>query len=181
MIKTIASEDALTTAIFDTLVAQSGLPSLQVLNVNSPDGVDLSKLTTDDVYVSYLLSDSILLFELLRNNDEDNMSYTESNENIVKNTSYKVHITLYGNSSGELSNKLKARLLTSKVINDLYNLGVLLKEVGNIETINEFFNTKYWNRHDFDIYLACKYEYTQVSVENKTSENDEFEINTNNI
>lgn len=181
MIKTIENENALTTAIFNTLVTQSELPSLQVLNVNSPDGVDLSKLTTDEIYVSYMLSDSVLLFELLRDNNEDNMTYTEENENIVKYSDYKVHITIYGNNSGTLSNKLKSRLLTCKVINDLYNLGVLIKEVGNIETINEFYNTKYWNRNDFDISLACKYEYTQVSVENKTSENDKFEINTNNI
>ena len=125
MIKTIATENDLTKAIYDILVAQSELQNLQVLNVNSPDGVDLSKLTTDNVYVSYLMSDSILLFELLRDNDEDNMTYTEKNESIVKYTAYKVHITLYGNSSGTLSNKLKSRLLTSKVINDLYNLGIL--------------------------------------------------------
>lgn len=181
MIPKITNENTLITNFFNTLVIQSQLSQDHVLNVNSPTGIDLSKLLLDNIYVSYLRTNSVILFEFLRNSDNNNMSYTKENDDINKYTSYKVHIIIYGNTSSELANKLKPRLLSGKVIDDLYNKGIYIKEIGEIETINEFINNKYWNRNDFDIYLACRYEYTQVSVENKTSENDKFEINTNNI
>jgi len=165
------------------LITQSELDNTKVLNSNSVRGVDLAKLiaNTNNQYTSIETTDVVLLFEFLKHDDTNNMSYTDEKDKVNTYSSYKVHIIIYGNTSDYVAHKLKSRLLTSKVIQDLYDKGIYLKEVSPIETDNEFINNTYWNRTDLDIFLGCRYEFSQISVEPSTSESDTFEIDINTI
>ena len=94
-----------------------------------------------------------------------NISFT-SNDSIIYNQSYNLKITLYGNESLNLSNKIIARLRTEKIRNSIYDEGIYLEKIENPKSLNEFINDVLWLRTDFNILLSCEFLYSQVEQDN---------------
>lgn len=180
MIKNIENFNNLISTFRMMLIKQSELESNRVLNANSVRGQDLSKLTNNNIYTSYKTDDLVMLFEFFENSNDSNVSFT-LDDTINQYTSYKVKLIIYGNTSGILANKLKSRLLSSKVQNDLYEFGIYIESISDLETVNEFINNTYWNRCDINININCRYEYSQIDTDEKIDNDYSYQINTNEI
>lgn len=156
--------------IRNELIEQSGLLAKRVLNAISVRGQDLSKLIDDNIYMSYNLSDCVIIFEVLIDSDSsDNVSLTEKDESITDYSAFNVKVIVYGNKSNILCHKIKSRFLSEEVRQSLWDNGIHLIEISNIESINEFINNTIWTRCDFDIKIACRLNF------DKTISNKNFE------
>lgn len=146
------------------LISQSELNSKHVFNSLSTYGKTLTKIF-NNIATSYDRDETILLFELSLNENNSNVSFT-SNDSIIYNQSYNLKITLYGNESLNLSNKIIARLRTEKIRNSIYDEGIYLEKIENPKSLNEFINDVLWLRTDFNILLSCEFLYSQVEQDN---------------
>lgn len=163
MITPIESPKELEKLLRNMLITQSQLIPNRVLNGNSIRGQDLEKMIDSNIYISYNLSDCVIIFELFTRTSEENISMIKSNNSLLLYSSYNMHLIIYGNKSEQLAQILKARLESEKNRFDMYNLGIQIEEISNITTINDFKNETIWIRSDFDIDFACCYSIKQVS------------------
>lgn len=142
--------------IGNVLVTQSELTRDNVYNALSLHGTPLHKRLLETNFISYDVSECVLLFELESENGSDNVSMTLDNGTIVYDKTYKVSITIYGNASEDVANKTIARLRSEKVRQDIQENGLCILNVTNSQTANEFVNDTMWHRSDFAIKLGCE-------------------------
>ncbi len=162
MIKYINDTLELEKIIGEVLEQQSDLPSERVLNAISVRGQNLSKLIEKDVYISYDLSDLIIIFEVIFNpNSTDNVSMEEEDEIITVYSAFYVKILIYGNKSANVANKLKGRLLSRKVRDDLHTKGIHIERVSNSENMTEILNETFWVRNDLTMEISCRQSFNQ--------------------
>lgn len=163
MITPITDLNEINKYIRQTLIAQSELDGSHILNALSAGGQDLIKDIGDSIYISYERKDCVILFELMDNNSSTNLTMSEIDNSISSFSSYKVHITIYGNASMMMAQVLKARLESEKVRNDLYVKGIYLENVTNAISLNDFINETLWHRTDFDIEISCLLKVEPIS------------------
>lgn len=162
MIKPITDTLELEKIIGEVLEQQSNLPSERILNAISVRGQNLSKLIENDVYMSYNLSDLVIIFEVIFNpNSTDNVSMEEEDESITVYSAFYVKILIYGNKSANVANKLKGRLLSRKVRDDLHEKGIHIERVSNPESMTEILNETFWIRNDLTMEIACRQSFNQ--------------------
>lgn len=145
------------------LILQSELNEKRVVNALSIYGETLDKLLEASVFDSYASQDTVLLFELVSRDLNSDVSFTDSNNKIIYNKSYRLKIILYGDSSADVANKLVARFRTQKVRNSLQDLGVYVEKIMEPISLNEFKNGVMWLRNDFSIDISCQFEFSQIS------------------
>lgn len=145
------------------LIQQSGLIGERVLNAISVRGQDLSKLVDEKIYMSYNLYDCFIIFEVVIDSDStDNVSMTEEDESITDYSVFNVKVMIYGNKSNILSHRIKSRLLTEEIRQNLYEKGIHLIEISSIESVNDFINNTIWPRTDFDIKVGCRLNFEKI-------------------
>lgn len=157
------------------LEIQGELPSNRVLNAISIRGQDLSKLIEGKIYESYDVSDLFIIFEKVFNpSSTDNVSMTENDGSITNYLSFYIKVLIYGNNSNNVASKIKSRLLTSKVRNDLDFKGIHIFSISNPESMTEFINNTLWIRTDLTLNISCRQIVSQVE--------EDYEMDTiNNI
>lgn len=159
------------------LVKQSGLENSRIINALSIRGPELSKLIQETVELSYDLSDTVVIFEINLEENE-NINFTEKNDTNIREDVYaKVDLTIYGNQSTLLGKQLKARFETEKCRYDLQNQGVILMKVGSITSLNEFINNTVWPRCDLEIYVGCEIECKEIDTFNDFEKINTMTIN----
>ena len=163
--------------IREELILQSGLEGNRVLNAISVRGQDLEKLVDEKIYMSYNLRDCVIIFEVvLDSNSSDNVSMTEEDESITDYSAFDVKVILYGNKGNILCHKIKSRFLTEEVRQNLWNKGIQVIEISNIETVNEFINNTIWPRCDFDIKIGCRLNFEKVTSNNDFEKLNDIEV-----
>lgn len=145
---------------------QAKLPLNKVLNSLTVRGQDLTKRPCDNKILSIDLSDTMIVFELSADSqNSNNVDYTdEDNDDVVTYAAYSFKLIIYGNSSMQLAQELKARFTTEKVLYDLYRQGVYLEEVSKVTSINEIINDTVWLRSDIELLLTCKLNTSQIDT-----------------
>lgn len=145
------------------LVRQSGLDRSRIINGHSVRGVNLSKFVTDNVKLSYNLSDSVIIFEIdPANNDDVNITEESESGNIRQFVYVEVKVIIYGQEASILAKTLKARIESEEVRNDLLLQEVYMSKVKDIVVVNDFINETIWPRADFSINLAYEIEITKI-------------------
>ena len=166
MINSITDTLEIEKIIGEVLENQSDLPSERILNAISVRGQNLSKLIENDVYVSYNLSDLVIIFEVIFNpTSTDNVSMEEEDESITVYSAFYVKILIYGNKSANVANKLKGRLLSRKVRDDLHEKSIHIERVSNPEPMIEMLNETFWVRNDLTMEIACRQSFNQKEPE----------------
>lgn len=162
------------------LIEQSELNQKNVLNAISNYGETLDKLIENQVFGSYQKTDVVLLFQLNSRDNDADISFTDSDDKIVYYKSYEIYITMYGDNSPNVGNKISARFRTQNVKNSLLDSGIYLEYISNPTIINEFKNKSLWIRTDLSIGIRCKFSITQInSGDNFSVINDIKIINKN--
>lgn len=159
-IKDIESIEAIIRA---ELIKQSQLPANFVRNANSLYGPELNKQIDENILDAITHNDCLLLFELFTNETSNNVSFEKDDDNITYCRSFRIQITMYGESSTNIASKLIARLRMEESTMTLQAVGIHVESVQNSNTFNEFMNGTVWLRNDFDIYISCELEIEKVS------------------
>lgn len=133
----------------------------KVLNGLSFNGQDLTK-DNGSITESIDRSDTLIIFELQADTNNNVVSFIEDNNKISNICSYKLHLVIYGNESQTVAQKLKSRFETEKVYTDMQNVGISITDISNIQSINEVINDTIWQRSDLDINISCCLEIEQV-------------------
>lgn len=163
--------------IRNELIRHSELNPNRVLNAISVRGQDLSKLVDERTYMSYNLSDCFIIFEVVMNTrSSDNVIMTESDESITDYSVFDVKVTVYGNKSNILCHLIKSRMLTEEARYSLYSKGIWLKEIGEIQSVNEFINNTIWPRTDFDITVGVRLSFNKIISDDTFEELNDIEV-----
>lgn len=165
--KTIKDIESIEAIIRKELIRQSQLPSNFVRNANSLYGPELNKTIDENILDSIGHNDCLLLFELFTNDTSNNVSFEKDDDNITYCRSFRIQITMYGESSTTVASKLIARLRMEDSTMTLQDAGIHVESVQNSNTFNEFMNGTVWLRNDFDIYISCELEIEKVSELNE--------------
>lgn len=161
--KTIKDIASIESIIRSELIKQSQLPSNFVRNANSLYGPELNKTIDESILDSITHDDCLLLFELFTNDTSNNVSFEKDADNITYYRSFRIQITVYGESSTNVASKLIARLRMEDSTMGLQDAGIHVESIQNSNTFNEFINGTVWLRNDFDIYISCELEVEKVS------------------
>lgn len=148
------------------LIKQSRLNSEQVLNALSIHGEDLDKLLEEQAYISIDRSDLLILFELQSRRNDSDVSMTNEDDSVTMYRSFNFRVIIYGNDSSSLANVLVSRFRTEAVRNELHYNGVYLERVNEPDILNEYKNNTMWLRNDIVLEISCKFNISQIDVEN---------------
>lgn len=160
----ISSTNELIRLVRQVLLEQSELQQEFVKNSLSVFGSNVDKRVQDEIFESLDKDDLLLLFELRsQENDNVNISQTIDNDTIVQYKAYKFHVIIYGDKAEDKANQIISRLRTEKVRNELQTSNIYLESVSNSSTLNDFINEVMWLRSDFDIYVDCKFNVSQIN------------------
>lgn len=164
--------------IRNTLIEQTNLSGTRILNGQSIRGQDLSKLVGEKIYKSYNLKDNVIIFNLTLRDDQ-NVNFTDIKEeennvaSVIKTVGTTIKLTIYGNSSINLAQIIKARFETEKVRYDLLVQGLYIEKIRNTFTTNEIINDTYWQRVDLTIDIDCEMEIQKITnFDDYASKND---------
>lgn len=181
MILTPISYKNLIKTLYLSLSSLSELPLGRVLNIDSVRGIDLNKLITSTESTSINMSDSIILFELLENNNDENFVTTEEDNSLSYISSYQFVLHFYGNYSHELSKKVASRYKSIEVISDLREIGIYYNGIEPITNVKEFINNSLWQRCDCTINFIVRHSFDKVSFNTPVNETFEDEYNSSDI
>lgn len=180
MIKSINDLHELTILLRSQLIEQSQLPSDYVINGLDTYGPELIKYIEDlDIYKGYELEDTVIVFELYANNDQ-NITTDEENDIMYSFNSYTLHLIIYGENSNVMSRIIKSRFESEEVRLLLHDDGVHLVKVDLLGDINEFINERIWLRSDVNINIMVRYEIEKVSKIESMDNLKELEVIKNN-
>lgn len=154
MIRPINSMHDADKILREMIINLSELDPKKVLNSNSVRGVSLEKLIDTNIYTSYNLNDNIILFDVTPTTSENNLTQ-EYEDSLLIYHAYKLHLVIYGNSSDSLALFLKARIEEEENRIKMHEKGILIEEVNDITSLNEFINDTLWIRNDLDILFSC--------------------------
>lgn len=179
MIKTIQELQEIDKILRNVIIQQSELQADRVLNALSIRGTDLEKQIQTDEYISIDLNNSMILFEVYSRNSENNMTMEEDDENnsLTSYCSFMIKLIIYGNTSKMLAQKLKARFESQYIRNKLYDSGIHVDNVSEIETISEFINSTIWLRNDLSILFSCKLSVSQLQDDEELKIKNDIIIN----
>lgn len=156
MIKPITYED-LIKILRTTIITQAELASDKVLNALSIRGTDLSHIISSTQVYSFAAKDTVILFELLKDQDGDNFVTPKDDNHMLVISSYDFHLKVYGNGSDACTQKLRAIFKQPSIALDLREQGIFVKTITSGESINEFINNTMLLRNDLYIKVEVTY------------------------
>lgn len=168
--------DKLTTILRAELIKQSGLRPDYVRDVSSTYGAYLDQNDEEDIFRSIQPSDTLILFELQKDESESEMSETNENETIRFIKAFNLHLIIYGENSTNIATMLVARLRTEASRNSFLNKDIYIQSIENPSIITEFINNVVWIRNDIDIKICCEFTFDQSEIETHYSTFDKINI-----
>lgn len=131
-----------------------------VINADSIRGPELTKIV-DGKKEPYQPHEQVIIFEL---NETSDVSVYETQENDEINAilSYELAIVLYGDAARTHAVKLKGRLLSEKVLQELSEQGISITSISNIIPSSEFINSTRYIRRDFSINFNTTININQI-------------------
>ena len=110
MIKSVADLHEINKIIRSQLIEQTDLPGDNIINSLDTYGPELIKYLEDmDLYGSYDLKDTVILFEITSDPSRLNITTDEENDKIYAFSSYTVHLMIYGENSNAMVYIIKSR------------------------------------------------------------------------
>ena len=176
MINPISKVKELEKILRSEIITQSELDEKRVANSLSIYGETLDKLLNNSIADSYEKTDSVILFELSNRDNPSDISYTDTEENIIYNKSYRLNLIIYGDSSPDIANKITMRFRTENVRDNLFNEGVYIEEVTDPSSFNEFINDVMWLRTDLSILLTATFKLSQINKSEEFKELSDLKI-----
>lgn len=157
MIRPLNSQSDATKIIRQKIIELSGLSNDRVLNIDSVRGINLAKIVENSI-MSIDIRDCIILFQ---NRQTSSESYSQQIDetSVLTSTMNEFAMTIYGNSSTVLANGIAAKILIDINQDDLYDSGIHVIEVSDLQDLTEFKNETMWHRTDFNIVYDCMYKY----------------------
>ncbi len=128
---------------------QAEIPLTDIINADSIRGAELTKMVNGEK-IPYQPNDNIIVFDLQENQSLD-VNETLDNGEISSIASYQMHLVIYGDKARTTARVLKARLLSSKVIQGLSRKGISITKISSIEPSTEMINTTRYIRRDMTI------------------------------
>ena len=159
MINEIQNLNYLDKIFGDMILNLSELKREQIKNALSVRGADLNKIISENkknVSIPIDLSDIIIIFEISNRNSLNNVSMIEKDDTITNYCSFNIKIIIYGNYSKTLSQILKAKFESEIIKQKMYESGIFLEKVLDINSVNEFINETVWIRNDINIEFSCR-------------------------
>lgn len=164
MIKSVADLHEINKIIRSQLIEQTDLPGDNIINSLDTYGPELIKYLEDmDLYGSYDLKDTVILFEITSDPSRLNITTDEENDKIYAFSSYTVHLMIYGENSNAMVYIIKSRFESEEVRDILYRKGIHLTDIDLIGDINDFINNRIWLRSDMNINIEVRYEIEKKS------------------
>lgn len=173
MIQAVSNVQEIKDGIAEQLILQSGISKEFVRESTYGFGASLDKRIGGQystVFFGIRPENTIILFALHDSGSSSGefrqTSNTEEDGSITYYRAYRMHVVIYGDASGDVSNVLAARFRTQKVIRTLYEKGIFVETVGDPEEVHEIKNGAIWERHDFDMNIRCRFNIQQISDDN---------------
>ena len=158
------------------IIEQTGVNAQFVRDATTEYGAYLDQHVSHGVFETITPSNTMILFELKTRESSSNMSYTNKDNSISYFNSYRLHIIIYGNDSGNVANKLVARFRTEKVRNAILASGIYMESISEPFRITEFKNSIVWQRNDIDVDISCEISITQISTDPDYTSFDKINI-----
>lgn len=171
----ISSVNELNKLLRKHLIKQSEIDANNVLNGLSIYGAELEKRIEEQIFASYDVNNVVIVFELKTLDSSNNMSENDD-EDIMLDSSYNMHVIIYGNNSNDVANATVARFRTPKVREEIHNDDIHLVKVTSPQSVNEYVNNTLWLRTDFDIEVSVEMKISQVSKEDDITSIDSINI-----
>jgi hypothetical protein len=167
-IKHLTNLEDVVIVIRQQLSKQAEMNINDVINADSIRGAMLSKIV-DGVQTPYSAKESVIVFELVETTDVDISAQLESDD-MLDISSHEVKLVIYGDDSRTVSRKLKARMLSQKVIEDLSKIGINIMNISNITSTTEFINTTRYLRRDMSIRIICSMQISSIDSDEAISD-----------
>lgn len=145
------------------LILQSEVDGEFVRNSLSVDGQTLERLMYGDTSESICRCDSLILFELTTRDSDNQISFSETDNEIEQYRRFTFKIIIYGDAAAMVSAKLSARLKSLNVRQRLLDDGIKIERVSYDDSINEYKNDTIWKRNDITIDIWCKLVFNKIS------------------
>lgn len=163
MISYINSTKDIIIALRNEIITQAEIPSNYVLNALSFYGTEMHRSQNGIVFDSFSQEDTFIIFELNKRDTSDTVNYS-SGDDIINYASYVMRLNIYGEDCDLLSRKLRSRLLSEEVRNNLYEKGVYIQNIPYPESINEYINEVMWEREDLEIEIAVRFNINKITI-----------------
>lgn len=183
MIKSVETLENIEIYTRKLLISQAEVEGKYVLNALQLKGPTMHQnvgTNGEMIFKSFAPTDTVIIFELIEQGHSEDMSEErfENSDELFVFVQYKISIIIYGSNSGLVSQKLKARLLSSECRDDLFSHGINLQTISTIESASEFINSSLWLRRDMTLYISCYFKVNKLISEKSMQELGELKIYT---
>lgn len=145
------------------IIENSGVDGNYVRNLITEFSADLDKDYTGSIFNSLSSNNVAILFELVPDDNQSNMSEDIYNSNNIAYYQYfKLRLVIYGDDSAITALRIISRLRSEVVRDSLIGQGINVANISEISEINEIVNGVVWQRSDINILLGCKLIMTPV-------------------
>lgn len=140
-----------------SIIENSGVNANFVRNVITEFSVDLDKDYTSSIFSGLSEEDAVILFELVPDDNNSDMSEDIHNSNNIAYYKYfKLKVIVYGDDAVSVSMRVISRLRSQAVRDTLIGQGINISNISETNEINEIINGIVWQRSDFNINIGCK-------------------------
>ena len=140
-----------------SIIENSGVDANFVRNVITEFSVDLDKDYTSSIFSGLSEEDAVILFELVPDDNNSDMSEDIYNSNNIAYYKYfKLKVIVYGDDAVSVSMRVISRLRSQAVRDTLIGQGINISNISEANEINEIINGIVWQRSDFTINIGCK-------------------------
>ena len=184
MIKALRTVDEVELILINCITQQSELPANYILNGETHQGADLGHVETtydeqgavkSSEIIPFTTSDTFIVFDLSEDSEKARTQVLPD-DTIDCFTYYRMKFSIYGDQAATVSQKLRARLTTAKVRQNLEANGVHIESFEAINSTNEFINNVYWQRKDLELQISCRYNFTQYDVDGDMTNMKQIEV-----
>ena len=139
------------------IIENSAVDENFVRNVITEFSVDLDKDYTSSIFKGLSEEDAVILFELVPDDNNSDMSEDIYNTNNIAYYKYfKLKVIIYGDDAISVSMRLISRLRSASVRDELIGQGINISSISETSEVNEIINGVVWQRSDFNINIGCK-------------------------
>lgn len=157
----VSSIESVIVELRKTLANQAEISIDDVINADSIRGAELTHVV-NDVLIPYTAKDDVIVFELVESSDFD-IDMEKFDETLEDVSAHQLNLVIYGDNSRTLARKLKSRMWSQKVVNDLSLKGISISSISDITSTTEFINTIRYLRRDMTITFICAMNFEPIS------------------
>lgn len=165
---------------YENIIITLGNKILKILNLDvsrlfngaSIHGADLLKQINETEYTSFSVKDVFIVFLV----EEDSSNYyvlREEDGTLSSLSSFKMMLKIYGNGAHEVSQRLLTSFKEEKVLQDLHDHNLYIKNLSFPKATYEPINNVIWTRCDLDINLQVRFNFPSYEDEEYFAEDEE--------